>query len=189
MKTTQELLDDLARRSGSPNLMVARSEPVHPPDTKHDVIAKFFQSQTEASANTTTAAASIVPKVERRHFAKPVSDFKDPVAEIYARLPPLDPAAIASLWSAETEQQPAEDDESPVSESPPPPRPPVITPSRILFLFKPLSIDITSNSIFFSFLFLIRSAKRKCSYCTLPRWTVSTVRETVVATFTSGTKH
>lgn len=125
VKTTQELLDDLARRSGSPNLMAARSEPVHPHDTKHDVIAKFFQSQTEASANTTTAAASIVPKVERRHFAKPVSDSKDPVAEIYARLPPLDPAAIASLWSAETEQQPAEDDEAPTSESPPPARPPV----------------------------------------------------------------
>lgn len=124
----------MARRSGSPNLMAARSEPVHPHDTKHDVIAKFFQSQTEASANTTTAAAaaSIVPKVERRHFAKPVSDSKDPVAEIYARLPPLDPAAIASLWSSETEQQPTEDDEAPISESPPPPRPPVITPSYIL---------------------------------------------------------
>lgn len=118
VKTTQELLDDLARRSGSPSVMAARSESSQPTDTKQDVIAKFFQSQT------TTAAAAAVPKVERRHFAKPVSDFKDPVAEIYARLPPIDPAAIASLWSAETEQ-PAEGDELPLTESPPPARPPV----------------------------------------------------------------
>ncbi len=121
VKTTQELLEDLARRSGSPNL-VARSDvqsihqqqqqqavtvPVSSearqwPDAKQELLDKFFRSHSTDRRSEGTTTSAVV--------SKPTSVANDPVAEIYARLPPLDPSVVAPIWREE-EVQPEDQDE------------------------------------------------------------------------------
>lgn len=102
MKTTQELLEDLARRSGSPNL-TSRTElqvnhqlqqqQANLDSNKKEILAKYFQS-TAASERVSSKASKVTKKT---------TSAPDPVAEIYARLPPLDPARVAALWPEEEE--------------------------------------------------------------------------------------
>ena len=104
VKTTQELLEDLARRSGSPNLTSRMDQQVAQSVqnaaalevSKQAILAKFLQSapqqETPAPSKTTTVQNSI--------------------AEIYARLPPLDPSLVASLWPEQEEEQEEEEEEA-----------------------------------------------------------------------------
>ena len=110
---------DLARRSGSPSLAAkatefqpfqsqavpAPSETRQWPDAKQEIMAKFLQSHSPERAERepfpVAAATKPVPTV-------------DPVAEIYARLPPIDPAAVADLWTDEVQEDEEEEKPKPV---------------------------------------------------------------------------
>ena len=112
------MLEDLARRSGSPNL-VARSDiqSIHQqqqivsasnearqwPDAKQELLDKFFRSHSNDRRSAGTTANIVVSKPA-------TSVANDPVAEIYARLPPLDPSVVADIWREE-EVKPQEEDE------------------------------------------------------------------------------
>lgn len=74
--------------------------------SKQEILAKFFQSSASASA------VSAVPSAATRA--------QDPVAEIYSRLPPLDPSLVASLWPEEEQEVEVEEEEE---EAKPPPHP------------------------------------------------------------------
>jgi len=133
VKTTQELLEDIARRTGSPTILpvqpaaaaarssaavesatsavtnaAVKTERHWPTDAKHELMAKFFQSHSSAVAST------------NNHSTNKLT-VNDPVAEILARLPPLDPS-IALQWH----QQQQVDEEEVVQDDTPPeiPRPP-----------------------------------------------------------------
>lgn len=123
VKTTQELLEDLARRSGSPNLVVKPEvQPVHQqqagaipastearqwPDAKQELLDKFFRSHsTDRRNDGSTITSSIVSKT------KATSAMSDPVAEIYARLPPIDPSVVASMWKEEIAEPETEERDS-----------------------------------------------------------------------------
>lgn len=112
VKTTQELLEDLARRSGSPNVVVrpdvqsihqqlqqqsatvpASNETRQWPDAKQELLDKFFRSHSTDRRSDGTTTGAVV--------SKPTSVANDPVAEIYARLPPLDPSVVATFWKEE----------------------------------------------------------------------------------------
>lgn len=123
VKTTQELLEDIARRSGSPTILpvqpaarsavsvesvtnavtntAVKTERHWPTDAKHELMAKFFQSHSSAAA----AAAASGERNANNHSTNKLTE-KDPVAEILARLPPLDPS-VALQW----QQQQAEEEE------------------------------------------------------------------------------
>ncbi|XP_046635044.1 mediator of RNA polymerase II transcription subunit 26-like isoform X2 [Daphnia pulicaria] len=122
VKTTQELLEDLARRSGSPNLIVKpeihsvhqqqhQQQPltVPPsnearqwPDAKQEILDKFLRSHsTDRRSDGITTTSTVVSKPKTT--ATPA--INDPVAEIYARLPPLDPAIVASIWKEEVKPE------------------------------------------------------------------------------------
>lgn len=138
MKTTQELLDDLARRSGSPSLM--RSSAVSPqplnhvavPDaSKQEILAKYFQS-TSVDRGVAPGGGKIASVTSARPVSSAVSAPPDPVAEIYARLPPLDPSLVASLWPEEEEKEEATEAED--EEPKPAPRPvPTYSPFTIFY--------------------------------------------------------
>ena len=155
VKTTQELLEDLARRSGSPTIATARgSEAVpaaaalrrdagaSPPvsasrcspslsdsDGKQQIMAKFFQSTSHSAA----AAASSATATRK---APPTSQVDEALAAILARLPPLDPDLSCADWiDADVATADLGDDDDAGGALSPPPvvRPPVI--ARYLFRF------------------------------------------------------
>lgn len=84
----------------------APSEARQWPDAKQELLDKFFRSHSNdrrsdgVAANTTTGSVA----------SKPLPAVNDPVAEIYARLPPLDPSVVATLWTEE--DYPQDNDES-----------------------------------------------------------------------------
>jgi len=136
VKTTQELLEDIARRSGSPTILpvqpVARSavtvelptnavtnaaiktERHWPTDAKHELMAKFFQSHSSATA---AAAAASGERNINNHSTNKLT-VNDPVSEILARLPPLDPS-VALQWQQQQTEEVVQDDTP--SEIPRPP--------------------------------------------------------------------
>lgn len=104
-------MEDLARRSGSPSLLAksefqpfqnqtqtttASSETRQWPDAKQEIMAKFLQSHPREQPERE-------PMAPFAASAKPPVQTSDPLAEIYARLPPLDPASVADLWTEEVE--------------------------------------------------------------------------------------
>jgi len=112
----------LARRSGSPSLIIKpeihsvhqqqhQQQPltVPPsnearqwPDAKQEILDKFFRSHsTDRRSDGITTTSSVVSRTKTT--ATPA--INDPVAEIYARLPPLDPAVVASLWKEEVQPE------------------------------------------------------------------------------------
>lgn len=113
----------MARRSGSPNLVVKTEvQPVHQqqagaipastearqwPDAKQELLDKFFRSHsTDRRNDGSTITSSIVSKT------KATSAMSDPVAEIYARLPPIDPSVVASMWKEEIAEPETEERDS-----------------------------------------------------------------------------
>jgi len=128
VKTTQELLEDLARRSGSPNL-TSRTElqvnhqlqqqQANLDSNKKEILAKYFQS-TAATERVSSKASKVTKKT---------TSAPDPVAEIYARLPPLDPARVTALWPKEEEENGVDIED--VEEEPKSPPYPV----KLLFFF------------------------------------------------------
>ena len=63
---------------------------------------KFFRSHsTDCRSDGITTTGSVVSKPK----TATTPAINDPVAEIYARLPPLDPAVVASLWKEEVQPE------------------------------------------------------------------------------------
>ena len=123
MKTTQELLEDLARRSGSPTIATrtetqpipaAGSPNVRPwqdeaCQAKEELMAKFLQSQTVApSSKPNHRPAAVRTKID------------DAVADILAKLPPLDPSLAVEVaqWTEQTAEDQVDSAESPVGRPP-----------------------------------------------------------------------
>jgi len=146
VKTTQELLEDIARRTGSPTIGPKSSEtsisqqpsfPVatatanamkterHWPDAKQELMAKFFQShpasnERNSNLNLNRSTGGENNKLFTAASTAVVGDTVDPVADILARLPPLDPS-VALQWQQEVQGEEVMED----VESPEIPRPPV----------------------------------------------------------------
>merc|ERR1711911_550715 len=119
--------EDIARRSGSPTILpvqpVARSavtvesptnavtnaaiktERHWPTDAKHELMAKFFQSHSSATA---AAAAASGERNINNHSTNKLT-VNDPVSEILARLPPLDPS-VALQWQQQQTEEVVQDD-------------------------------------------------------------------------------
>lgn len=77
------------------------------PDAKQELLDKFFRSHSTDRRNDGTTTGVVVSK------ASLVAN--DPVAEIYARLPPLDPSVVATFWK---EEDFPKDTDEPVSSIP-----------------------------------------------------------------------
>ena len=64
------------------------------PDAKQEIMEKFLKSHPPEQPE----REPMVP-----FAAKPPAQTSDPIAEIYARLPPLNPGSVAELWTEEVE--------------------------------------------------------------------------------------
>lgn len=72
------------------------------PDAKQEILDKFLRSHsTDRRSDGITTTSTVVSKPKTT--ATPA--INDPVAEIYARLPPLDPAIVASIWKEEVKPE------------------------------------------------------------------------------------
>lgn len=87
-----------------------------PTDAKHELMAKFFQSHSSATA---AAAAASGERNINNHSTNKLT-VNDPVSEILARLPPLDPSVALQWHQQQTEEVVQDDTPSEI------PRPPVI---------------------------------------------------------------
>jgi len=120
VKTTQELLEDLARRSGSPTIATrTETQPIPAAgspnvrawqdEAKEELMAKFLQSQT------------VAPSLKPNHRPAAVrTKIDDTVADILAKLPPLDPSLAAEVaqWTEQTAEDQVDSAESPVRRPP-----------------------------------------------------------------------
>lgn len=64
------------------------------PDAKQELLDKFFRSHSSDRRSSGNNFSKIGP-----------TSSNDPVAEIYARLPPLDPSVVASVWKEEVVEE------------------------------------------------------------------------------------
>jgi hypothetical protein len=114
------LLEDLARRSGSPTIATrTETQPIPAAaspnvrawqdEAKEELMAKFLQSQTVApSSKPNHRPAAVRTKID------------DAVADILAKLPPLDPSLAAEVaqWTEQTAEDQVDSAESPVRRPP-----------------------------------------------------------------------
>ena len=109
VRTTQELVQELALRSASPSLSNNRTTIVTTPnqlnkETKSELMSRFLESQTDIPSPA-TSPESTVPAA---------SDGPETVDDVLSRLPPIDPVAVwAEIKALEEEEATFADDDEP----------------------------------------------------------------------------
>ena len=109
VRTTQELVQEMALRSASPSLINNRTTIVTTPnqlnkETKSELMSRFLESQTDIPSPA-TSPESTVPAA---------SDGPETVDDVLSRLPPIDPVAVwAEIKALEEEEATFADDDEP----------------------------------------------------------------------------
>lgn len=113
VRTTQELVQEMALRSASPALMNHRPTIVTTPndlneETKTELLNRFLTSQNEVASSPPLSDASPDPEPE---VDQVVLDRPETVEDVLSRLPPIDTEAILAELNEAKEEDCEEDDE------------------------------------------------------------------------------